>query len=66
MQALSSLTGERATFRGELVPQDPRDEPAAKLLERTRIVREQAAAASRADKSNKKKVALVRVDLGAE
>ena len=37
-------------FRGELVPQDPRDEPASELLARIRTTREQAQAALKAAK----------------
>jgi len=38
-------------FRGELVPQDPNDEPAEKLLERIRVARENAPAAKKSRKS---------------
>jgi type I restriction enzyme S subunit len=37
-------------FRGELVPQDPRDEPASELLARIRTTRESAAATKKASK----------------
>jgi len=40
-------------FRGELVPQDPNDEPAALLLERIRAEREKVAAAKKATKSRR-------------
>lgn len=37
-------------FRGELVPQDPNDEPADKLLERIAVVRKEAEAFAKATK----------------
>ncbi|EOE2118620.1 restriction endonuclease subunit S [Vibrio vulnificus] len=47
-------------FRGELVPQDPNDEPADKLLERISVARKEAEALAKAAKkagATKKKVA---------
>ena len=41
-------------FRGELVPQDPNDEPACELLARIRAAREQADEAKKAAKQKKK------------
>lgn len=38
-------------FRGELVPQDPNDEPASELLKRLAVQREAAPKAKRAKKS---------------
>ncbi len=40
-----------AAFRGELVPQDPKDEPASVLLDRIRAQRAAAAAAPKARKT---------------
>lgn len=42
-------------FRGELVPQDPRDEPASELLARIRTTREQAEARKKAKKKSRTK-----------
>ncbi|WP_204140840.1 restriction endonuclease subunit S [Halomicronema sp. CCY15110] len=42
-------------FRGELVPQDPNDEPAAVLLDRIRAEREQLNSKSKSQKSKKRK-----------
>lgn len=50
-QRLSPLLLAKA-FRGELVPQDPNDEPASVLLERIAAEREKAAAQPRARKSS--------------
>lgn len=50
-QRLSPLLLTKA-FRGELVPQDPNDEPASVLLERIAAEREKAAAQPRARKSS--------------
>lgn len=50
-QRLSPLLLTKA-FRGELVPQDPNDEPASALLERITVEREKAAAQPRARKSS--------------
>ena len=44
-------------FRGELVPQDPRDEPVSQLLHRIRTTRAQAEAEKKAAKAAKKKKA---------
>ena len=41
-------------FRGELVPQDPRDEPATELLTRIRTTREEAEAAKKTTRKRKK------------
>ena len=41
-------------FRGELVPQDPRDEPASQLLHRIRTTREKLEAEKKATKAAKK------------
>ena len=52
-QRLSSLTQSilAKAFRGELVPQDPNDEPSSVLLERIKAEREKA----EAEKKGKKK-----------
>ncbi len=42
-------------FRGELVPQDPRDEPVSELLKRIRTTREATAAKSAKKKTTRKK-----------
>ena len=47
----------RAAFSGQLVPQDPNDEPASVLLERIRAQREQVAAAPKRGKARAKTTA---------
>ena len=47
----------KKAFAGELVPQDPRDEPASVLLDRIRAEREKAAKNNHAKKTKKRKAA---------
>ena len=47
----------KKAFSGQLVAQDPHDEPASALLDRIRAVREQAVKNNHAKKTKKKKMA---------
>ena len=46
-------------FRGELVPQDPNDEPASALLERIRVARQAEAGAGKPSRRGRKKAAAI-------